>query len=245
MVACAAIASKAFDAGLVSGDDVGDLVFDREFQVVALLRRKRLLPRLDRHALHTLDDAVRLVQERHHDRDGDVYNAASPSPWNRMTPTSAAPAWRRFTAIVYDALAVVAIVMVVGLLAQMATGGKLVGDHGQPLTWWYQPLQGVVVGAYFLVSWVRGGQTLGMRPWRIRVTDTDGAPATWRRGLVRLLVAALPLLLVLLYPMVSLKAALCAPLFGWLVLLLPAVVDRRRRAVYDMVAGTELRRLPT
>ena len=162
-----------------------------------------------------------------------------------MPTTSSAPAWRRFAALVYDALAVVAIVMVVGLVAQMATGGQLVDREGHQLTWWYQPLQGVVVGAYFLLSWVRGGQTLGMRPWRIRVTDANGAPAGWARALLRLAVAALPLLLLLLYPMVSMKAALYAPLAGWAVLLLPAPFDPRRRAVYDMVAGTEIRRLPT
>ncbi len=93
-----------------------------------------------------------------------------------MTDASIAPAWRRFTAIVYDALAVVAILMVVGLLAQFATGGHLVDDTGHLLAWWYQPLQGIVVGAYFLASWMRGGQTLGMRPWRIRVTDSHGQP---------------------------------------------------------------------
>jgi uncharacterized RDD family membrane protein YckC len=162
-----------------------------------------------------------------------------------MTTISPAPAWRRFAAIVYDVLAVVAIVMVVGLLAQMATGGHLFDEHGQMLTWWYQPLQGLVVGAYFLLSWTRGGQTLGMRPWRIRVTDASGAPVNWKRGLVRLIVAALPLALVLIYPLTSMKAALWAPVIGWLVLLLPAWFDRRRRAVHDMVAGTEIRRLLT
>ena len=159
------------------------------------------------------------------------------------TPATPAPAWRRFAAIVYDALAVVAIVMVVGLLAQFATGGALFDTKGHLLAWWYQPLQGLVVGAYFLVSWVRGGQTLGMRPWRIRVTDAGGMAATWRRGAVRLAVAALPLLLLTIYPLTSLKIALWAPVAGWAVLLLPAFVDSRRRAVHDMLAGTEIRSL--
>ena len=97
------------------------------------------------------------------------------------------------------------------------------------------------MGAYFLVSWVRGGQTLGMRPWRIRVTDTQGLPVAWHRGFVRLVVAALPLLLLTIYPLTSLKIALWAPVVGWAVLLLPAFFDRRRRAIHDMVAGTEIR----
>ncbi|KAF1006355.1 MAG: hypothetical protein GAK28_02666 [Luteibacter sp.] len=151
------------------------------------------------------------------------------------------PSWRRFAAIVYDALAVVAIVMVVGLLAQIATGGQLADAKGHLLAWWYQPLQGVVVGAYFLFSWLRGGQTLGMRPWRIRVTDRDGQPVDWRRALIRLAIAALPVALLLIRPLTSLQVALYAPLAGWVLLLLPSLVDARCRAVYDMVAGTEVR----
>ena len=34
-----------------------------------------------------------------------------------------------------------------------------------------------------------------------------------------------------------------APLVGWIVWLLPCLVDRRRRALHDLVAGTEIRRL--
>lgn len=151
------------------------------------------------------------------------------------------PSWRRLAAIVYDALAVVAIVMVVGLLAQVATGGQLADAKGHLQAWWYQPLQALVVAAYFLFSWLRGGQTLGMRPWRIRVTDRDGQPVDWRRALLRLAIAALPVALLLIRPLTSLQVALYAPLAGWVILLLPSLVDRRRRAVYDMVAGTEVR----
>lgn len=151
-----------------------------------------------------------------------------------------APAWRRFAAIVYDALAVVALVMVVGLLAQMATGGRLV-DGGGHVVAWYQPLQALVVGAYFLVSWLRGGQTLGMRPWRIRVARKDGGPVTLARGLLRLLIGGLPLLLLGLYSVFSLQVALWGPVAGWALILLPSLFDARRRGLHDMLAGTEIR----
>ncbi|TCV93978.1 RDD family protein [Luteibacter rhizovicinus] len=157
----------------------------------------------------------------------------------------AAPFWRRLAAIVYDLLAVIAIVMVVGLLAQMATGGRIADEHGQLLTWWYQPVQGLVVGAYFFFSWLRGGQTLGMRPWRIRVTDREGRPLTWQRAAIRLVVAALPIALLTIYPLTSLRIAAWAPAIGWAILLAPALFDARRRAIYDMVAGTEIRPLTT
>jgi len=158
-----------------------------------------------------------------------------------MTDSSLAPAWKRLAAIIYDALLVVAIVMVVGMVAQFATGGRLVDAHGQVTAWWYRPLQGVVVGAYFLWSWTRGGQTLGMRPWRIRVSDAQGDAVTWGRGLIRLLVAALPLALLAIYPLTSMRAALWAPVVGWAIWLLPSFVDRRHRAIHDMMARTEIR----
>lgn len=39
-------------------------------------------------------------------------------------------------------------------------------------------------GAYAVLSWSRGGQTLGMRPWRLRVVASDGRAPT-RAALVR------------------------------------------------------------
>ena len=43
--------------------------------------------------------------------------------------------------------------------------------------------------------WVRGGQTLGMRAWRIRVVRADGGALTWRQSVARFaagVVAAAP-----------------------------------------------------
>src|SRR3546814_5620008 len=35
-------------------------------------------------------------------------------------------------------------------------------------------------GLYAVVSWRRGGQTLGMRPWRLVVVGADGSAPSWR-----------------------------------------------------------------
>jgi len=37
----------------------------------------------------------------------------------------------------------------------------------------------LVIGAFFSYFWVRGGQTLGMRAWRLRVLHDDGEPLGW------------------------------------------------------------------
>jgi uncharacterized RDD family membrane protein YckC len=154
-----------------------------------------------------------------------------------------APFPRRLAALVYDLLAVVAIVMVVGLLCQLATGGHVVAADNHSIAWWYSPLQGLVVAAYFVFSWRRGGQTLGMRPWKIRVSDLAGHPIDHRTAFIRLVVGALPLLLLALYAVAPLRVALWAPVAGWAVILLPAAFDPRRRALHDMASGSMLRRL--
>lgn len=154
------------------------------------------------------------------------------------------PLWRRLLALLYDLLAVVAIVMVVGLACQLATGGRLIATDGHAsIAWWYRPLQGLVVSAYFLASWLRGGQTLGMRPWRLRLTARDGNPVSLRAAMLRLAVAALPLLLLELAPVLGWRIALAAVAIGWALWFAPVLFDPRRRAVPDLAAGTEVRRI--
>jgi uncharacterized RDD family membrane protein YckC len=163
-----------------------------------------------------------------------------------MTSTiqSPCPPWRRLCALIYDLLAVVAIVMVVGFVCQLATGGRLIAGSGHDvrIAWWYQPLQGLVVAGYFLFSWCRGGQTLGMRPWRIRLRDARGNAVALPRGVVRLLVAALPLAWLALASTLGTTTVAWAMLATWTLWFLPTLFDAHRRALHDLVAGTELRR---
>jgi uncharacterized RDD family membrane protein YckC len=85
----------------------------------------------------------------------------------------------------------------------------------------------LLAGAYATVSWRRGGQTLGMRPWRLRLVAADGAaaPLSWRRLWLRYLVGSLSLLLGGLG-------------FWW------AWLDRKRLTWHDRASGTRLLRQP-
>jgi uncharacterized RDD family membrane protein YckC len=154
------------------------------------------------------------------------------------------PLWRRLLALVYDLLIVVAIVMVVGLLCQLATGGQLIrtGAHAV-IPVWYRPLQGLVVSAYFISSWLFGGQTVGMRPWRIRLTRRDGGSPTLPQAVLRLLVAAAPMLALTLASGLGLRATLWTVLLLWAAWFAVALFDPRRRALHDILAATELRRI--
>jgi uncharacterized RDD family membrane protein YckC len=152
------------------------------------------------------------------------------------------PLWRRLLALVYDLLIVVAIVMVVGLLCQLATHGQLIRTDGHAdIPVWYRPLQGLVVSAYFISSWLRGGQTVGMRPWHLRLTSRDGGSPTVQQAMLRLLVAAAPMLMLALAPTLGLRTTLWSLLAVWAAWFAVALFDPRRRALHDIAAATELR----
>lgn len=160
------------------------------------------------------------------------------------TTDLACPLWRRLMALLYDLVAVIAIVMVVGLLCELATRGQVIATGGQVhIAWWYQPLQALVVAAYFIVSWRRGGQTLGMRPWRIRVIARNGSQPSLMQACARVIAAALPLLLLLLAPAFGLRTALWAVAAAWAIWFVVALFDSRCRAVHDLAARTEIRRI--
>jgi len=151
---------------------------------------------------------------------------------------------RRLLALFYDLWAVIAIVATVGYLCQRATGGQLIATAGHVETvWWYQPLQGLVLSAYFIASWLRGGQTLGMRPWRLRLVRSDGGPVRFAQAAIRLLAGAAPLLLLELARVLGTAASLWAVLVAWTIWFAWALTNPRRRTLHDVIAGTELIRI--
>ena len=81
-----------------------------------------------------------------------------------------------------------------------------------------------VTGAYAVLSWRRGGQTLGMRPWRLKVTAADGGRAGTRALCLRFSVATLSL-------------AVFGLGFLW------SLFERERRTWHDLASGTVLVRL--
>ena len=80
-------------------------------------------------------------------------------------------------------------------------------------------------GVYAVLSWRRGGQTLGMRPWRLRVTDAQGASAAPRALWLRYAVGGLSLLAFGLG-------------FWW------AWIDRDRLTWHDRISKTRMFRVP-
>ncbi|MEZ5561933.1 MAG: RDD family protein [Gammaproteobacteria bacterium] len=90
--------------------------------------------------------------------------------------------WRRLAAGFYDLLLLAAVWMLVTLIVIVLRGGEAISPGALP----FQVLLFVVGAAFYISSWLRGGQTLGMRAWRIRLEKDSGAAVDLRTGLLRL-----------------------------------------------------------
>ena len=85
----------------------------------------------------------------------------------------------------YDGLLLMAVLLVASALALMVNRGEPV-EPGNPLMSGY--LLGVTF-VFFAWFWTHGGQTLGMKAWRLKLVHLDGSPLTWRDALLRFLTA--------------------------------------------------------
>ena len=95
---------------------------------------------------------------------------------------------RRLAAIVYDGLLLIALWMIATALIVIPSGQEIRADS----TLFQLYLLGVA-WAYLAVCWRHGGQTLGMKAWRIRLTGNQ-QPITWLATVVRFIVALASLL---------------------------------------------------
>ncbi|MBF0255118.1 MAG: RDD family protein [Gammaproteobacteria bacterium] len=99
---------------------------------------------------------------------------------------------RRLAALLYDGLLLAALLFIASILPLLANGGEAIT---QPLARLLQQLYLLlVIFVYFGWHWSHGGQTLGMRAWRLRLLRADGQPLSWSDALRRFL-AAIPALL--------------------------------------------------
>ena len=123
---------------------------------------------------------------------------------------------RRLAALVYDAIAVTAVVYFAAFVPVLAAGGQALAP-GNALFALYLLM---VIFAYFAISW-RRGRTLGMQAWKIEIVDIDGGRPGGRAVALRFFAAGI---------------ALALGGLGYLV----ALLDRERRTWPDRWSGTRL-----
>jgi uncharacterized RDD family membrane protein YckC len=125
--------------------------------------------------------------------------------------------WRRLAAFCYDALLLAALLF---SFTAVVLAVRL-GEPVPPGTLWFPLSLAGIVMAFYCGFWVHGGQTLGMRAWRIRVVCEDGAALGWARAAARFGAAAVAL----------------APIglgLWW------SMLDRERRAWHDRLTRTRV-----
>lgn len=124
-----------------------------------------------------------------------------------MTPSLA----RRLASLLYESVLVFGVSFFAAWVFYFASGGRdaTAGVARAEL----QVFILAVLAAYFLWCWLRGGQTLAMRAWKIRLVDV-----TPGKAIARFLIAAAVLPLSILW----------------------ALVDRDRQFLHDRLAGTRL-----
>lgn len=124
---------------------------------------------------------------------------------------------RRAACALYESLIVAALVLVATFPYLAVAGDSTSGIRRYLLQAWVL----VVVGAYLAGFWTRGGQTLAMKTWRIRVEAADGGPVGPARAIRRYLLALA-------------GAAALGVGFLW------ALLDRDGQFMHDRLAGTRL-----
>ncbi len=102
---------------------------------------------------------------------------------------------RRLAAIFYDAILVMAVLLMAMVLVviplDLIVGWDNVDKEGLRLNPFYLTYLFCVMAGFHILFWIRGGQTLGMRAWRLRVVREDGAGLGFRDALLRYLCAIL------------------------------------------------------
>ncbi|MCW9013197.1 MAG: RDD family protein [Gammaproteobacteria bacterium] len=137
--------------------------------------------------------------------------------------------FKRLLAIIYDLLLLTAIIFTAGIIIAGITtfvindGRAITEQH--PFYFYYQLylLICLVFVSFIFYGWfwTHGGQTLGMKTWKLRLTTADGESVSWQRAAIRFLVAIL-------------SWACLGSGFLW------SLFDRDKRSWHDIVSKTIL-----
>lgn len=122
---------------------------------------------------------------------------------------------RRLACMMYEGILLFAVGFAATSLFFYASGGLGASGYGRTML---QLFLVTVFAGYFLWCWLRGGQTLAMKAWRVRLVDVSP-----RKALLRF--------------------ALAVPLAPTGISIVWSLFDRDRQFLHDRLAGTRLIRL--
>ena len=147
---------------------------------------------------------------------------------------------RRMAAFLYEGVLLFGVVFVAGYLYAAVTQQRhaLQGQTG------LQIFLFVVLGLYFVTFWSRGGQTVAMRAWQVRLVTAGGAAVTPQRALVRYLLAWLwfapALIAAHAAGLQSATQIFTLMIVGVMAFALLAFLHPQRQFLHDALCGTRL-----
>jgi len=126
----------------------------------------------------------------------------------------------RLVAMFYDALLLLSALLIATAIALLVTKGSL-HTHNP----FFRTTLFLICFSFYAWFWLHGGQTLGMRAWKLRLQNKDGRPITIWQALLRFLVA-IPSL------------AFAGLGFLWM------LIDKDKMTLYDRFSESVIVRLP-
>lgn len=125
--------------------------------------------------------------------------------------------WRCIGAIIYDALLLLAVLFLATALLLPFNAGKAF-TSGQIF---YPVYLFVISFVFYGWFWTHGGQTLGLRAWKLKVLTFDQKPISWRQAFLRFNTALL-------------SWALFGLGFLWI------IIDKKKHSWHDHLSKTAL-----
>jgi len=147
---------------------------------------------------------------------------------------------RRMAAFVYEGTLLFGVLFVAGYLYSALTQQRhaLQGQTG------LQMFSFIVLAIYFVVFWSRGGQTVAMRAWNVRLVTAEGHSVGQGRALARFLASWLwfvpALLTARLAGLHSASEIFALLITGVLAYALLALAHPQRQFLHDALCGTRL-----
>jgi uncharacterized RDD family membrane protein YckC len=117
--------------------------------------------------------------------------------------------------------------------------------------WWVQTLEQfyllLVWFFFFGWFWTHGGQTVGMKAWRMKLLRKDGGKPSWKDALTRFGATSLCFYALVMLVGLGALSVTTATFLGSIATALSfllALIDQERRTWYDLLSGTQLVLVP-
>jgi uncharacterized RDD family membrane protein YckC len=103
------------------------------------------------------------------------------TPQNHCRPN----VFRHLGVMVYDSLLLLSVLLAATVIAVMFNAGEAI-DNNDPFFMLYLL---TVSGLFYGWFWTHGGQTLGMRAWKVQLQGQQQQTVTWTQAIIRFVVA--------------------------------------------------------